>query len=104
LCSNNNIPVSFFERNLDKIKMKTLCFNTNIPITFFDKYFPPNCARYISGNNFKKYYKNINKDKYSQILSKARREIKILVAIPPNINSCIPKGGYDYLKLFEKYV
>src|SRR5690348_5867009 len=38
LSKNENIPVCFFEKYIDKVNLKCLSGNENIPVSFFEKY------------------------------------------------------------------
>src|SRR5579872_5229151 len=37
LSKNTNIPITFFEKHIDKVNWLNLSRNTNIPYTFFEK-------------------------------------------------------------------
>jgi len=99
LCLNTNIPSTFFEKHLDKINWYWLCQNTNIPSTFFEKHLDKVDWNCLCRNNFSFYFDNQEiqqtKSKMKQVLNEIE---SIVFAVPPNVFSCLPKGGAGYLE------
>lgn len=72
ICKNPNIPISFFEKNLDKVDWYSLSLNTSIPEEFFEKYIDKVDWKSLSQNEsiseqfFRKHIDKINLNSFSK--------------------------------------
>ena len=58
----------------------------------------------VSSVRFDNYFLNLEKQEYKNIMKNSLKDINQYVnCIPPNVFSCLPKGGQEYLDVVEKY-
>jgi len=58
----------------------------------------------LSTNNFSNYFYNFEIQENKKILSKVHIEINTFVYLAPfGFYSSLPRGGYGYLEMLEKY-
>ena len=75
----------------------------DLPVEFFEKYFKKIELSWLCENDFSCYFENMEKKEKKMKMVLLNKGIDCFSTTPCNTISCLPKGGFAYLEMLNRY-